>query len=132
MEKLLLFCFGYIQLARSPDFQNLFENFIYLLLYDVSKPQNGLFQKKFKQGGGGGWGYTFVKTVLEHSFFYFISGNSRQNKSQLLDIPQNCVPLETPRPKKKFMEIPHNFFLTTLGNSTSFLINHQKFHMLFL
>ena len=30
------------------------------------------------------------------------------------------------------MEIPHCFFLFTLGNSTSFLINSWTFHMLFL
>ena len=43
-------------------------------------------------------------------------------------------PLEIPRPKTK---TPGNsthiiYFLVTLGNSTLFLINHWKFHMLFL
>ena len=42
-------------------------------------------------------------------------------------------PLEIPRPKTKTpLEIPHYFFLVTLGNLTSFLINPWKFHMLFL
>ena len=42
--------------------------------------------------------------------------------------------LEVPRPKTKTpgLEILHYFFLITLGNSTSFLINPCKFHMLFL
>ena len=30
------------------------------------------------------------------------------------------------------MEIPYEFFLNTHGNSTSFLIEHWNFHMLFL
>ena len=30
-------------------------------------------------------------TVIFHFFIYFIPGNSRQNKAQLLDIPQNCA-----------------------------------------
>ena len=41
-------------------------------------------------------------------------------------------PLEIPRPQKQRpLEILHYFFLVTIGNS-SFLINPQKFHMLFL
>ena len=71
-------------------------------------------------------------------FFYFTSGNSRQNKAQPLAgwIFHKIVldPLEIPRPKTK---TPGNsthiiYFLVTLGNSTLFLINHWKFHMLFL
>ena len=34
--------------------------------------------------------------------------------------------------KQRPLEIPHNFFLITLGNSTLFLINLWKYHMLFL
>ena len=40
-------------------------------------------------------------------------------------------PLEIPTPKRP-LEFPHYFFLVTLGNSTSFLINPWKLHMLFL
>ena len=53
------FCFVLLHLAsylaRQPVFQNkiCFGNFIYVLPRDVNKPQNGLFQKKIKQGGGG-------------------------------------------------------------------------------
>ena len=39
--------------------------------------------------------------------------------------------LEIPRQKQKTLEILSYFFLVTLGNSTSFLINPWKFHMLF-
>ena len=39
----------------------------------------------------GGRGYIFLKTLPNFSFFYFTPGNSRQNKAQFLDIPQNCV-----------------------------------------
>ena len=71
-------------------------------------------------------------------FFYFTSGSSRQNKAQPLAgwIFHKIVldPLEIPRPKTK---TPGNsthiiYFLVTLGNSTLFLINHWKVHMLFL
>ena len=54
--------------------------------------------------------------------------------AQPLDIPQNCVrSLGNSKTKRKdTLEIPHYFFLVTLGNTTSFLINARKFHMLFL
>ena len=66
--------------------------------------------------------------------FYFTPWNSRQNKAST---PGNSAKLryttgkfqgQKPRP----LEIPHDFFLVTPGNSTSFLINLWKFHMLFL
>ena len=42
-------------------------------------------------------------------------------------------PLEMPRLQKpKPLKVPHYFFLVTLGNCTSFLINPQKLHVLFL
>ena len=42
-------------------------------------------------------------------------------------------PLEIPRPQKQRpLEILHYFFLVTIGNLSSFLINPRKFHMLFL
>ena len=57
-------------------------------------------------------------------FFYFTSGNSRQ-KAQPLDIPQNCDPLEIPRPKTQKDASGSStgnstFFLGHPGNSTSF------------
>ena len=75
------------------------------------------------------------KLPWNFSFFYFNPGNSRQNKNQPLDIPQNCVsqiPWKCQGQKQRPMQIPHYFFLVTLGNSTSFLIKPQKFHLLFL
>ena len=45
-----------------------------------------------------------------------------------------CHLLQIPRSKAKdpWMEIPHQFFLRTPRNSTSFLIHPWNFHMLFL
>ena len=69
----------------------------------------------------------FLKTHLEFLIFYFTPGNSRQNKAQPLDIPQECVrSLAQCRKfqdqKQKLLDIPHYFFLVIFGNSTSFLI----------
>ena len=65
--------------------------------------------------------------------FYFTPGNSRQNKAQSLDIPQIVLdPLRFQGPKQRPLEISHYFFLVTLGNSASFLINPWKLHLLFL
>ena len=41
----------------------------------------GLFQKK----KNGGWRHTFLKKPWNFSFFYFTSGNSRQNKASPLE-----------------------------------------------
>ena len=74
-----------------------------------------------------GWGYTYLKTPWDFLFFYFIPGNFRQNKTQPLDIPQNCVsyiPWKFQGQKQRTLEIPNYFFLGTLGNSTSILINY--------
>ena len=92
-----------------------------------------------KNSNRGGWRYTFVKIPLEVLIFYSTTGNSRQNNTQPLDIPQNCAYqiklidlLEIPRPKAKTYGNSTLFFLVALGNSTSFLINPYNFHMLFL
>ena len=74
----------------------------------------GLLQKRIQTGG-----------VEDIFFFNFIPGNSRENKAQPLNIPQNCItvrsdPLEIPRPKAK---IP--------GNSTFFFVDPWKFHFVF-
>ena len=74
----------------------------------------------------------FWKPPWNFSFFYFTPENSWQNKAQLfhkivLDL------LEIARPKTKTpVEILNLFFLVTLGNPTSFLINPQKFHCISL
>ena len=95
----------------------------------------GLFQKKSKQGKSSG--YIFLNPSplppWNFSFFYFTPGNSRQNKVQPLDIPQNCVKsLGNSKAKNKDSRKFHITFLVTLGNSTLFIINPWKFHMLFL
>ena len=53
----------------------------------------------------------FWKNPWNFSFFYFIPGNSRQNKAQPLDIPQNCV--------------------RSLGNSKTKNKDPWKFHIIF-
>ena len=83
-------------------------------------------EKKIQTGRG--WG------ILE--FFIFLlypwtPGNSRQNKAQSLDIPQNCLTfVGNSKAKNKDSWKFHVFFLghPCLGNSRSFLINPWKFH----
>ena len=59
--------------------------------------------------------------------------NSRQNKAPTLGIPQNCcIPWKFQGKKTKPMEIPHDFYLVTPGNSTSFVTDYFDFHILFL
>ena len=84
------------------------------------------------QMGGGAVGDILIqkKNPRIFHFFYFTLGNSEQNKAPPMKIPQNCVTNlcyirwkfqgQNPRP----LEIPHDFFLITPGNSTSFLINY--------
>ena len=95
----------------------------------------------------------FLATLSDLHAWCLTLGNSRKNRKPpgifhfftlTLKIPDktklsswifhNIVldPLEVSRPKIKTPVIPHYFFLVTLGNSTSFLINPWKFHMLFL
>ena len=108
--------------------------FLFWLHLDSQSFKIGLFQKKSKQGGGG-WGYTFLeKKPWNFSFLYFTPGNSRQNKAQPLEIPQNCVSsLGNSKTKNKDPWKFHIiFFLFTLGNPTSFLINPWKFRTPFL
>ena len=42
-------------------------------------------------GGEGGWRQTSLKTPWNFEIFYFIPGNSRQNKASPLETPENCV-----------------------------------------
>ena len=88
------------------------------------------------------WGlgiYIFEKTPGIFCFFTLPAlGNSRQNKAPSLEIPQNYVtnlyyiPWKFRGRNPRSLEIPHDFFLVISGNSTSFLINPQKFHMQYL
>ena len=77
----------------------------------------GYSRKKKQRGWEGVWGHTFLNPPpppWTFSFFYFTSGNSRQNKAPPLEVSHNCV--------------ASYFFLVTLGNSTSLLIHvHQMF-----
>ena len=61
---------------------------------------------------------------------HFTLRNSGENKpwksAKLCDTPWKFQG-QNPRP----MEIPHQFFLSTPGNSTSFLIDPWNFHILF-
>ena len=86
----------------------------YLAIY-----HNGLFQKKSKQGTGGGEsGGGRLKT-------YFF-----ENPPKTLFISRNfaklCYPTEILKPKTKTLDIPHYFFLVTHGNSTLLLISPWK------
>ena len=91
------------------------------------------YSRKKQNRGGGGRGlrkYLFEKTTWNFFVFYFTLGNSGQNKAPPLEIPQNCVtslcyiPWKFRGQNPRHLEIPHDFFLITPGNSTSFLINY--------
>ena len=77
----------------------------------------GYSRKKKTEGVRGGLRTYFFEPPTPpwtFSFFYFTSGNSRQNKAPPLEVSHNCV--------------ASYFFLVTLGNSTSLLIHvHQMF-----
>ena len=68
----------------------------------------GYSRKKNKQRG-----LRTLKPCLE--FFYLVQpGNSRQIKATPLEIEQNCI---------TSLEIPHNFFLVTPGNSICYFFD---------
>ena len=79
----------------------------------------------------GGWGHTFLNPLSpppcwNFSFFYFTPENTRQNKAPSLEIrrTKSCsIPWKFQGQKPRPQKILHNFFLVTLGNSTSFLLN---------
>ena len=129
------FCFVLVtssQLDRQLVFQNLFEHFIHMLPRDVNKSQNGLFQKEMKQGG--------LKIYFcENSpgiFHFFTLPLEILDKTKLnpwiFSIVLDPLAWKFHGQKQRSMEIPHYFFLFTLGNFTLFLMNSQKFHVLFL
>ena len=107
-----------------------FSSFDVILCLRVSFLDNQLvlFQKK-----SGGWGYTLLKTSLEFSFFTLpleIPDKTKLNPWIFHKIVLD--PLRFQGPKQRPLEISHYFFLVTLGNSASFLINPWKLHLLFL
>ena len=73
------------------------------------------YQKKKEMGEGGGG----LRTYFFHK---------RKFHKIVL---HNTLDIQGPKPRLLFWKF-HIFFLVTLGNSTLFLINLWKFHMLFL
>ena len=80
--------------------------------------------------GGGLRTYFFEPPIspslLEFFIFYFTPENTRQNKAPSLEIrrTKSCsIPWKFQGQKPRPQKILHNFFLVTLGNSTSFLLN---------
>ena len=73
-----------------------------------------------------------IKQVVEDIIFWK-NLNSGENKLSPLKILQNCVapPWKSQVQKPRPMEIPHEFFFNTPGNSSSFLIESWDFHMPF-
>ena len=92
---------------------------------------NGLFQKKSKQAG-----LRIYFFENPHGIFQFLTlllEVSDKTKLNPWIFHKLClIPCKFQGQKQRPLEIPHYFFLVTLGNSTSFLINPWKFHMLFL
>ena len=75
----------------------------------------------------------FWKPPWNFRICYFTLRNSGENKFLSLEILQNCdTPWKFQGQKPRPMEIPHDFFLNTTGNSSSFFIDPWNFHMLFL
>ena len=91
--------------------------------------------EKSKQEGEWGWGYTVLKISMEFLIFFTLSlevpGKTKFNPCISYKVVLD--PLEIPQgQKQRPLEISHYFFLGTLGNSTSFLINSWKFHSMWL
>ena len=81
----------------------------------------------------GSWGYTFLKNPWNFSFFklYRQKFQTKPSSTPGYSKKLHYIPWKFQDQKQRPLEIPH-FFLVTLGNSTSFLINRLKFHMLSL
>ena len=93
------------------------------LLHDT-----GLFQKRSKQG------ILFSKNHLE---FLDLSLYIEKFRRKQVFTPGNSAKLcgttwKFQDQKPRSLEIPHEFFLNTPGNFTSFLVEPWNFHMLFL
>ena len=88
------------------------------------------YSRKKTNSEGGEWSedILFWKNPWNFWVSYFMDGNSRQNKASSLETPQNFVtPLGNFKAKPRLLEITHDFFLITPGNSTLFLINPWKY-----
>ena len=100
---------------------------------EIYKMQWAILEKS-KQEGGWGWGYTVLKMPVE--FFIFFLSLEVPGKTKFSPCIFHKVvldPLEIPQgQKQRLLEITHYFFLVTLGNSTTFLINPWKFHSMWL
>ena len=113
------------------SFKIWFHGFIILLIkliYDIAMG----YPRKNPQ-------YTFLrKTLGIFKTCHFTLRNSEENK--VLSLPQeilcrivwHLLQISRSKTKDPWMEIPHEFFLKTPRNSTSFLIHPWDFHMLFL
>ena len=81
-----------------------------------------------------GRGHTFLKTCLLEFFIFFTLPLEIRHKTKLHPWKIHKIvldPLKFQGHKSRPLEIPHYFFLATLGNFTSFLIKPWEFHMLF-
>ena len=98
--------------------------------------KNGLFLKKKNSWGGGGrgvieLGHAFMKTPLEFSIFFTLPLEiPDKTKLQPWKFHKFLLPTSLGNSKTKnqnpWLEIPHYFFLVTLGNSTLFLITPEN------
>ena len=96
----------------------------------------GSSRKNPNRGWVGGWGYTFLKHPPGIFHFFTLTleilDKTKLNPWMLHKIVLDPLEIPIQGQKQRPLEIPHYFFLVTLGNSTLFLINTWKFDMLFL
>ena len=116
-------CFVLVTSSQLDSYQL---SLVYLLPHDVKKPQNGLFQKKFKQVRGRGVGLRiFFCENTPGIFHFFTLPLEFPDKTKLNPwIFHKIVldPFEISRPKTKIH-----------GNSTLFFLGHpSKFHFVLI
>ena len=94
----------------------------------------GLFQKKPKQGGVEDILFVHCSEFLGFLLYIplEIPDRTKLHPQKLHKIVLHSSEILRPETTKTPGEIPHDFFLITPGNSTLFLINTWKFHLLFL
>ena len=95
--------------------------------------QEWAFPEKCKLGG---WGHTFLKKTLDFfgifSVHLEIPDKTKLHPSKFGKLVYVTFVRNSKAKKPRPLEISHEFFLDSLGNSTLFLINPWKFCMLFL
>ena len=138
-QTFLVLIFSFINLRRKKGWVNLGATLWFLnarpldwessALTTIRPLLIGLFQKK-----QGAWGHTFFKK--NPGIFHFCTSPWRF-QTKYSSTPGNStklhlIPWKFQAQKWIPLEIPHYFFLVTLGNSPSFLTQSCKFHMLFL